>query len=106
MARDIGLGMEAPKGECSDKNCPWHGTLPVRGRVFECEVVSNKMKSSVIVRWDYYLNVPKYERSERRRSKVSAHNPSCIDAKKGDKVVIAECRPLSKTKKFVVVKKL
>jgi small subunit ribosomal protein S17 len=28
---------------------------------------------------------------------------SCIGAKEGDTVVIAECRPLSKTKSFVVV---
>ena len=31
------------------------------------------------------------------------YNPQCVDAKKGDIVKIAECRPLSKTKAFVVI---
>jgi small subunit ribosomal protein S17 len=34
---------------------------------------------------------------------MHAHNPPCINAKEGDVVKIAECRPLSKTKKFVVI---
>ncbi|MCK4969892.1 MAG: 30S ribosomal protein S17, partial [Thermoplasmata archaeon] len=36
--------------------------------------------------------------------KYSAHNPPCLSAKEGDNVTIAECRPLSKTVNFVVVK--
>jgi len=38
-------------------------------------------------------------------SRITAHNPPCIGAKTGDKVKIAECRPISKTKSFVVVEK-
>ena len=45
----------------------------------------------------------KFERFERGKSSVQAHNPDCIKAKEGDQVMIAECRPLSKTKSFVVV---
>ena len=45
-------------------------------------------------------------RYEKRRSKILAHNPPCIDAKKGDKVKIAECRPISKNVSFVVVEKI
>ncbi|MBN1455027.1 MAG: 30S ribosomal protein S17, partial [Methanomicrobia archaeon] len=41
----------------------------------------------------------------KRQSKIHAHNPPCINAKVGDIVKIAECRPLSKTKSFVVVEK-
>ena len=29
----------------------------------------------------------------------------CIDAKEGDKVRVAECRPLSKTVAFVIIEK-
>ena len=47
--------------------------------------------------------MPKYERYERRKSKMIVYNPECIDAKKGDVVKVAECRPLSKTKSFVVI---
>jgi hypothetical protein len=37
---------------------------------------------------------------------VTAHNPDCIKAKEGDVVVIGECRPLSKTKNFIILAKL
>ncbi|UCD03455.1 MAG: 30S ribosomal protein S17, partial [Candidatus Aenigmatarchaeota archaeon] len=42
---------------------------------------------------------------ERRKSRIAAHNPPCINAKEDDRVTIAECRPLSKTKAFVIVSK-
>ena len=105
-ARDIGLDVKPPKKECNDKKCPFHGTLPVRGKVFVGEVVKDRAQSTVVVKWDYYHYVPKYERYMRRNTKVSAHLPPCIDARKGDRVRIAECRPLSKTKKFVVIEKV
>lgn len=103
--RDIGLDVEAPEDVCEDDNCPFHGTLPVRGRMFQGEVVSDSMEDTVTVQWGYAKQVPKYERYERRNTKVAAHNPACIDAEEGDRVVIAECRPLSKTKSFVVIEK-
>ncbi len=45
----------------------------------------------------------KYNRYIKKRTKLKAHNPSCVNANKGDVVTIMECRPLSKTKKFVVL---
>ncbi len=51
----------------------------------------------------HYHYLKKYERYELRRSKVHAHNPECIDAKVGDRVLVAETRPISKTKSWVVV---
>lgn len=104
-ARDIGIDVEAPSDSCTDDNCPFHGTLPVRGRTFEGDVVSDDMEDTVTVKWEYAEEDQKYERYERRNTKVAAHNPPCIDAAEGDKVVIAECRPLSKTKSFVVVER-
>jgi len=106
MARDIGLGVTPPKTECNDPNCPFHGSLPVRGRIFEGIVVSDKMNRSVVVRRDYLWYVKKYMRYEKRKSLIHAHNPPCINAKIGDRVKIAECRPLSKTISFVVIEKL
>ncbi|RLJ09294.1 MAG: 30S ribosomal protein S17 [Candidatus Aenigmatarchaeota archaeon] len=103
MKKYIGIPIKPPEKECEDKKCPWHGTLSVRGRVFQGEVKSAKSRRTVIVEWGYHRFVKKYERYERRKTRVTAHNPRCIRAKEGDKVVIAECRPLSKTKKFVVV---
>jgi small subunit ribosomal protein S17 len=103
---DIGLDAKKPKGSCGSSKCPWHGLLKVRGRVFEGKVVSDRAPSTVTVQWDFSSFVPKYERFARKRTKMHAHNPECIDAKMGDVVKIAECRPLSKSKSFVVIEKL
>ncbi|MEM0007001.1 MAG: 30S ribosomal protein S17 [Candidatus Bathyarchaeia archaeon] len=101
----MALAFKKPKKTCNDRNCPFHGSLPIRGRILEGVVVSAKMDKTVIVRHDYLKYVPKFMRYERRRSRIPSHNPPCIDAKEGDRVVIAECRPISKTVSFVVVEK-
>ena len=95
-----------PQRSCDDKNCPFHGQLSVRGRILDGVIVSDKMEKTVIVRRDYLKYVPKFKRYERRRSRIPAHNPPCIDAKEGDRVRIAECRPIRKTVSFVVVEVL
>jgi len=102
----MSLTFKKPKKTCNDRNCPFHGDLPVRGRVLEGAVVSAKMDKTVIVKRDYLYYVPKFMRYERRSSRIPSHNPPCINAKEGDRVRIAECRPISKTVAFVVVEKL
>ena len=102
-SRNIGVDVAAPKDKCTDKNCPFHGTLSVRGQIIEGVVVSDRMQGTVIVKKDYRRYIPKYERFELRTGKYAAHNPPCINAKVGSKVRIMECRPLSKTKSFVVI---
>jgi len=97
--------LKKPKKSCEDNNCPFHGELAVRGRIFEGDVVSAKMDKTVVVRRDYLYYVPKYKRYERRHGHISAHNPPCLEVKDGDRVKIAECRPLSKTVSFVVVER-
>ncbi len=104
-ARDIGYDVKPPEKECKDPKCPFHGTLPVRGKILEGKVVSAKMQGSIVVERNYLHYLSKYERYERRHSRVSVHNPPCMEVKKGDIVKIAECRPLSKTKHFVVIEK-
>ncbi|MCD6479798.1 30S ribosomal protein S17 [Candidatus Bathyarchaeota archaeon] len=95
-----------PERECDDPRCPFHGHLKIRGKVLEGVVVSDKMSKTVIVKVEYLKYYPKYERYARMHSRIPAHNPPCINAKVGDRVRIAECRPLSKTKAFVVVEKV
>ncbi len=103
-ARNIGIpGIEPPEKKCDDPNCPFHGTLSVRGIILEGVVVSDKMDKTVIVEREYSRFIKKYKRYERRRSRIPAHNPPCINAKKGDLVKIAETRPISKTVSFVVI---
>lgn len=106
MPRKIGLDVEAPKQRCEDKNCPFHGSLRVRGRQFAGVVVSAKMHSTATVEWTRLQYIPKYERYEKRKSKIKAHNPKCVGAVEGDLVNVVGCRPLSKTKNFVVIQKL
>lgn len=103
--RDIGIDVTPPEKTCNDKNCPFHGHLKVRGQIITGVVVSDKMKKSVVVERNYLRYIKKYERYERRRSRIFAHNPECISAKVGDRVKIMECRPISKGKSFVVVEK-
>ncbi|MBU0472017.1 MAG: 30S ribosomal protein S17 [Nanoarchaeota archaeon] len=90
--------MKQTKKENSDKK-----NISLRGRIFEGKVVSDKMHKTVTVEWDRKKYVRKYERYERRRTKVKAHNPESINAKEGDLVRIMETRPISKTKNFVVI---
>lgn len=104
--RNIGLGIPLPKTTCEDKKCPFHGNLKIRGKILQGIVVSTRAQKTAVVERNYLHYIPKYERYERRHSRISAYNPTCIDAKEGDLVRIAECRPLSKTKAFVVVEVL
>ncbi|MBD3318610.1 30S ribosomal protein S17 [Candidatus Woesearchaeota archaeon] len=90
---------------CTDKNCKEHGSIATRGRTFVGTVIASKMAKTVTVQWERKRLLPKFERYEKRRSRVHAHNPDCISAREGDSVMVQECRPLSKTKKFVVIRK-
>lgn len=104
-ARDIGLDVPAPERACDDPMCPFHGHLKVRGQLLEGTVTSNQMTRTVTVQRDYLWRIPKYERLEKRSSKYKAHAPPCLELRRGDRVVIAECRPLGKTVSHVVVAK-
>ena len=92
--------------KCADAKCPHHGGLRVRGKIMEGVVVSDKPKNTVILEHEYLNFVPKYERYERRTTRIAAHKPACMDVKAGDTVRVGECRKLSKTKAFVVIEKI
>ena len=105
MSKGPGIGIEAPKSSCNDKNCPFHGQIKIRGKTFEGNVISAKAQKTVTVEIPRKRYIPKYERFEKRRTRIKAHNPECINAIEGNRVMIMETRPISKTKNFVVVKK-
>ncbi len=96
--------LEAPEVECNDKKCPYHGDVVVRGQVLKGVVVSDRMQRTVTVEREEAVYVPKYERYMRKRYRLHAHNPPCINAKEGDVVLVGETRKLAKTVSFVVLK--
>lgn len=102
----MSLTFKKPRKTCDDLNCPFHGELSIRGHVLEGVVVSAKMDKTVVVERDYLSYIRKFMRYERRHSRIPSHNPPCIDVKEGDRVIIAESRPISKTVSFVVVEKV
>ena len=103
MVRNIGIMVGLPRKTCENGLCPFHGTLSLRGRLYSGTVESNKATRMVVVSREYNRLVRKYKRYERSKSKVHAFLPDCITVKEGEKVKIAECRPISKSISFVVV---
>jgi small subunit ribosomal protein S17 len=91
--------------ECNDKKCPVHGNVKVRGNIITGMVVSTKPSKTAVIERVVVHKIPKYERYMKKRSRVSVHNPPCINAKTGDMVEAGECRKLSKTKAFTIIKK-
>ena len=104
--RDIGLDVRAPRAACSDRHCPFHGRLSLRGQVIEGTLVSNSMQLTAVVERTILTFVPKFERYEKRRRRYLAHAPPCLAVPVGHRVRIAETRPLSKTVSFCVIEDL
>ena len=66
-------------------------------------VTSDRRDKSCKVEIQFSVKHPKYGKFIRRRSLIQAHDAN-NEAKLGDKVEIAECRPISKTKSWVVTR--
>lgn len=69
------------------------------------EVISNKMKKTVVVEVERIKEHPKYKRRYKVHKKYKADDEKG-EYKVGDKVLIEECRPISKDKKWRVIKKI
>ena len=106
--KNIGLGFKTPReaieGEYIDKKCPFAGDVRIRGRILRGVVRSHKMKNTVILRRDYLHYNKKYGRYEKRHRNLAAHMSPCFRVGDGDQVIVGECRPLSKTVRFNVLK--
>lgn len=101
--KTIGVNVDLPSVKCKDKKCPFHGHIKIRGRAFDGEVLTKDTHKTVVVGWQRLVKIRKYERYAKKKTRVMAHNPECINANIGERVTIIECRPLSKTKHFVIV---
>ena len=89
---------------CTDKDCPIHGNLKVRGKTFKGTVISKNTKR-IAIEFERMVYIRKYERYAKSKTKVHARLPTCMekDVQIGDLVKIQECRPLSKIIHFVYV---
>ena len=106
--RNIGLGFKTPKeaieGHYVDRKCPYTGNVPIRGKILKGMAISTKMQRTIVIRRDYLHFISKYQRYEKRHRNIPAHCSPCFRVKEGDIVTIGECRPLSKTVRFNVLK--
>src|SRR6266404_2351287 len=72
-------------------------------RTLEGVVTSDKGDKTIKVVVNFQTRHPKYGKYIRRRTTLHAHDEK-NDAKEGDRVELAECRPLSKTKHHRLVR--
>ncbi|MDB5266683.1 MAG: ribosomal protein small subunit ribosomal protein [Parcubacteria group bacterium] len=71
-------------------------------KIFEGVVVSDKMKDTIVVLIERYEKHPKYGKFVKHKKKFKAHDAG--NTKRiGEKVRIAETKPISKDKKFKVI---
>lgn len=95
------------KVDCKDRFCPIHGDrkLKLHGKVFEGKV-KTKLPKRVKIEFERILKIPKYERYEKRKTKIHARFPDCLnkEIEEGDFIRIEETRPISKMIHFVVTK--
>merc|ERR1719384_2833752 len=109
--RNVGLGIKTPReaidGTYIDKKCPFTGNVSIRGRLLSGVVMSTKMQRTITIRRDYLHYIKKYNRFEKRHKNISAHMSPCFkDIVPGDTVLVGQCRPLSKTVRFNVLKRI
>ncbi|KAF7559387.1 hypothetical protein G7046_g4768 [Stylonectria norvegica] len=108
--KEIGLGFRTPKtaieGSYIDKKCPFTGLVSIRGRILTGTVVSTKMHRTIVIRREYLHFIPKYSRYEKRHKNLAAHVSPAFRIEEGDQVTVGQCRPLSKTVRFNVIRVL
>lgn len=69
------------------------------------KIISDKMKKTLVVRVERIKEHPKYKRRYRVTKNYKSHDESG-EYKIGDRVIIEECKPISKEKKWKVLKKI
>ena len=88
---------------------PVPSTAPAAGRparkVREGIVASDAMAKTIVVTVTERVRHPKYGKTVQRSKKLYVHDES-NDARKGDRVRVAEARPLSKLKRWRLIEVL
>merc|ERR1711918_42941 len=106
--KKVGLGFKTPQaaieGSFVDKKSPFTSDVSIRGRIFKGVVISTKMKNTIVIRRDFLHFIKKYNRFEKRHKTVAAHCSPAFRIRVGDVVTVGQCRPVSKTVRFNVVR--
>ncbi|KAI8818397.1 ribosomal protein S17-domain-containing protein [Fimicolochytrium jonesii] len=109
--KEVGLGFKTPReaieGHYIDKKCPFTSDkVSIRGRILSGVVISvGKMERTIVIRREYLHYISKYNRYEKRHKNLAAHmSPAFIGVEVGDVVTVGQCRPLSKTVRFNVLR--
>ncbi|MBZ4194882.1 MAG: 30S ribosomal protein S17 [Candidatus Contendobacter sp.] len=71
-------------------------------RTLTGRVTSNKMDKTITVAIERLVKHPVYGKYIRRTTKLHAHDES-NECREGDLVTVQQCRPLSKTKSWMLV---
>ena len=74
-------------------------------RQFQGKIISDKMQKTAVVLIEEIKEHPKYKKRYRVSKKYKVHIESG-EYKIGDKVIIEECRPISKDKRWKIVSKI
>ena len=69
-------------------------------------IISNKMLKTVVVKVESIKEHPKYKKRYKVHKNYKAHVGTEGEYLVGDTVLIEECRPMSKDKKWQVIKKI
>jgi len=92
--------MSPPTADTAQPSTPENVREPVR--TVEGLVVSDKMQKTIVVDIERVECHPKYKKYIRRHTRLKAHDEEG-KAKEGDRVRIAQTRPISKTKNWRLV---
>ncbi|XP_006159529.1 40S ribosomal protein S11-like [Tupaia chinensis] len=107
--KNIGLGFKTPKeaieGTYIDKKCPFTGNVSIRGRILSGVVTKMKMQRTTVIHRDDLHYICKYNCFKKRHKNMSVYLSLCFrDIQISDIFTVDECRPLSKTVCFNVLK--
>ena len=100
---NIGIEVPLPSKKCNDKHCPFHNAMRIHGRRFTGKVIRNVFHNTTTIEFPRQYYIPKYERYEKKRTRIKLHVPGCMEIEKGDVIRVIETRPISKTKNFVAI---
>ena len=89
----------------AEPTTPGAETRPNRRKVREGTVVSVAMEKTAVISVIERVRHPRYAKTVQRTKRVHAHDEA-NDLRVGDRVRVAETRPLSKTKRWRVVEVL